>query len=127
MSLWVELIYWPLHLLEGYYKIGSVRSSVLHLSACFLGIGSLYFSEFCYGARNRHEVKRGRAKFFWKSFYSKIGEIGQKRGFLNLKKKLVINFYWICFFFWLDMVKNWCGQSGLWIKFECISKIGRWN
>ena len=34
--------------------------------------------------------------FFWKTFWLKNWENGQKIGFLNLKKNLVINFHWSC-------------------------------
>ena len=51
---------------EESYKIGSVRPSVFPsvlLSRRFLGIVSLVFSEFLYGARNPYEVMRDRAGF----------------------------------------------------------------
>ena len=49
------------------------------LSACFLGIGSLGFSEFWHGARNSYHVVCDRARFFGKTFFApKIGEMGQK-------------------------------------------------
>ena len=34
--------------------------------------------------------------FLEKSFAPKIGKMGQKQGFWNILKNLVINFYWIC-------------------------------
>ena len=53
-------------------------------------MGSLGFSEFCYGARNHHHVVRDRARSFGKTFFaSKIGFWS----FLNLKKTLVYNFH----------------------------------
>ena len=49
------------------------------LSRCFLGIGSLDFSEFWDGARNPYEVVCGKAGVFGKNFFAqKIGEMGQK-------------------------------------------------
>ena len=64
-----------------------------YLSRSFLGMGSLGFSEFCYGARNHYHVVRGRARSFGKTFFaSKIGFWS----FLSFKKTLVYNFHWIC-------------------------------
>ena len=60
---------------------------------------SLIFREFCHSARNPYEVVRDRARFsgrLSRFFCPKIWEMGQKQGFLNLLKDLVINFYWIC-------------------------------
>ena len=75
--------------------IWSVHPSVLHLSGCFLEIGSLDFCEF------------RQSRSFWKNFFAlKLGncpEIGQKQGFLNLKKKMIINFLWICFITKIDI------------------------
>ena len=68
------------------------------------------------------------AWFFGKSFFApKIGEMGQKQGFLNLKKNLIIIFHWICsilkiftiscvmhkFFFWERSCSWDIGQNAL--------------
>ena len=42
------------------------------LSACFLTIGSLDFSEFWHGARNPCEVVHDRGAFFRKNFFCKM-------------------------------------------------------
>ena len=51
----------------------------------FLGIVSLVFSKFWYGARNPYEVVRDRARFFGKKLFApKIGKMDQewvKKGF----------------------------------------------
>ena len=57
------------------------------MSGCFLGIGSLGFSEFWHGARNPYHVVRDRARFFGKTFAPKIGEMSQKIGFFEFKEK----------------------------------------
>ena len=60
------------------------------LSSCFV-IGLLGFSEFRHGTRNPYQVVR--AGCFQKTFsVKKDEEMGQKQGFLNLKKDLVTNF-----------------------------------
>ena len=67
-----------------------------HLSGCFLGIGLLDFTESWHGAGNPYEVAHD-SPIFWKNLSClKIGEMGQKCGYLNLKKNLVINLHWIC-------------------------------
>ena len=49
------------------------------LFRCFLGIGSLGFSEFWHGASNPYHVVRVRAGFFRKTFFApKIGETDRK-------------------------------------------------
>ena len=70
------------------------------LSGCFLGIWSLVFSKFWYGARNPNDVVCDRTRFFWKTSFSQTpGKWVKKEpkiDFLNLfKKKTVFNFYWI--------------------------------
>ena len=50
--LYFSIVLDPLREPEGSYKVGSVRPSV----RVFLGILSLVFSEFRYGARNSYEV-----------------------------------------------------------------------
>ena len=94
--------------LEGFCEIGSIRPSVcpsillsFHLSGRFLGIVSLVFSKFQHGARNPYEIVHDRTGFSGTNFFApKIGKMHQKctknRGFYNLLKNLVINFYWIC-------------------------------
>ena len=81
------------------YKIGSVRPSAFlsfRLSGHFLWIVSLTFCKFWHGARNSYEVVRDRAWFSRKIFFvPKMGELGQKQGFLNLLKNWVIIFFWI--------------------------------
>ena len=68
-----------------------------HLCMCFLGIGSLDFSEFQHGARNPYGVLHDTVRFFEKEtfFAPKMGEMNNNLsktwGFLNLKKNLVIN------------------------------------
>ena len=71
------------------------------LSGYFLGVGSLIFSKFWHGARNPNEVVHDRTRFFRITcFASNTGKIGQSwtqnKLFLNLLKKLVFNFHWIC-------------------------------
>ena len=69
------------------------------LLRCFLGIGSLVFTEFRHFSRKAYQVVRGRAGFFGKTFFvSKNWGNGPKisqNSFLNLKKNLII-FPWIC-------------------------------
>ena len=62
---------------------------------CFLGIGSLGFSEFRYGTRKPYQVVRVR--FFGETFFAtlKLGKLASNR-VLNFKKNLVINFPLIC-------------------------------
>ena len=60
----------------------SFSRAVCALCGCFLGIGSLGFSEFWHGARNPHHVVRDRA-----------GGNGPKIVFFNLMGNFVINFY----------------------------------
>ena len=88
---------------EGSYELGSVllsfRPSVL-LSGSFLGIDSLIFSETQHGVRGPCVVVHDRVGFVKKNFFCpKNGEnglkTGQKWGFLDLLKNLVINFFWI--------------------------------
>ena len=64
----------------------------------FLGIGLLGFSKSWHGARNPYHVVHDRAGGFFEklSLPQKLGEMGQKKGFLNLKKNLINNFHWIC-------------------------------
>ena len=67
------------------------------LSGRFLGIGSLAFSEFWHGARNPYHVVHNRAGCLRNlCLPSKIGEMSQKQGFLNLKKNSINNFHRIC-------------------------------
>ena len=77
--------------MEGSYKVGSVRPS-----GCFLGIVPLVFSKFWHGVSNQCEVLCDSQIFWEKPFCLKIWgngpEMGQKQGFLNLLKSLVINF-----------------------------------
>ena len=58
-----------------------------HLSECFLGIGSLYFSEFWHGARNPYEVVHN-SLIFWKNFFCPK-DLGTcpKIGFFEFKEK----------------------------------------
>ena len=46
-------------------------------------------------ARNSYQVLGDRAVFFGKIFFC-MKENGPKIGFFNLKKHLIVNFYWIC-------------------------------
>ena len=51
-------------------------------------------------ARHPYEVVHDRTRFSWKKIFAPKFEwpiLGQKHGFSNLLKDLVINFYWICF------------------------------
>ena len=48
-------------------KLLAVAGRTLCLSGCFLGIGSLDFSEFWHGARNPYEVVHDRARVFGKN------------------------------------------------------------
>ena len=75
------------------YKIGSAHPSV-HFSICpGIGIVSLVLSKFCDGARNLYEVVC-ESRILWKKFFCpRNWEMGQKQGFLNLLKNLVLNFY----------------------------------
>ena len=58
-----------------------------HLSGCFLGIGSLDFSELQHGVRNRYEVVCD-SRIFWKNFfYSKNWGNGPKIGLFEFKEK----------------------------------------
>ena len=63
------------------------------LSGCFLGIGSLGFSEFWHGARNPYLTVHDRTTFFSSHF----------RDLQKLKADQK---------FWVGIVKNDCGQSG---------------
>ena len=74
-------------------KQGLSILSSCHLHDCFLGIGSLDFSEFWHGARNPYKVVHENPNF-WKNFFCfKNWGKGPKSGFLNLKKNLVISFH----------------------------------
>ena len=57
------------------------------LSGCFLGIGSLNFSEFQHSARNHYEVVCDSC-IFWKNFFcpKNLGN-GPKIGFFEFKEK----------------------------------------
>ena len=85
-------------LLEGSYKIGSLRPSVCS-SVCsagiFFGIVRLIFSKFWHRARIPCDVVCDRVRFSGKIFFApKIGpKLGQKQGFFNLLENLVFNFY----------------------------------
>ena len=85
----------PWRWLEGSHQIGSVHPCFLP-SGSFLGIGSLDFSVYCQGASNHYDVVHDNLIFLKNLFCLKNWENGQKIGFLNLKKNLVINFHWIC-------------------------------
>ena len=75
----------------------SVRTSVLPLSGCFLGIVSLVFSNFGRVLQIHMKLCIAEPDFFENVFFApKIGKMGQKWSFLILLKDLVINFYWIC-------------------------------
>ena len=53
---------------------------------CFLGIGSLGFSEFRHGTRKPYQV--GHARFFGKAFFApKNRESGPKVGIFEFKEK----------------------------------------
>ena len=73
---------------KGPMILGSVHPSVFRLSGCFLGIGSLDFSEFWHGASNLDKVVFDRARFFWKNFCPKNRGNRPKIGFFELKKKI---------------------------------------
>ena len=96
---WYHSIYWtPGSNRKG--PIESLRPSIcppvlpsFSLSGRFLGIVSLIFSKFWYGARTPCEVVCDRARFSRKIFFApKIDKMGQKQGFFNLLECLVINF-----------------------------------
>ena len=92
---------------KGHIKYGlSILPSFhpyFHPSFClcwhFLGIISLS-SKFWHGARSLYNIRHGRGRFSGNFFcprnWEKDQKIGQKQGFLNLLKNLVINFYLIC-------------------------------
>ena len=61
------------------------------LSGCFLGTGSLGFSE----CRKSLSSCAWQGQIFWITFLSQNWENGSKIGFLGLKKNLVVNFHWI--------------------------------
>ena len=93
--------------IDPYWTHGSSRKVLwnmvclcFHLVPAFFGILSLVFSQFWHGAWNPDQVVCDRAVFFRICFVPKIEKMdqkmGQKQGFLNLLKKLVINFYRIC-------------------------------
>ena len=65
-----------------------------HLSWFFLGIEHLDFYKFRHGAKNPYEVVCDRANFLEKLLPQKLGK--WVKNSVNLKKNLVINFYWIC-------------------------------
>ena len=72
----------------------------IHLSRHFLGIGILVFSKFWLCVRKPDKVVFDRVRFFLKKKKRKknapkMGKMGQKKGFLNLLKSLVIDFFWI--------------------------------
>ena len=67
------------------------------LSGCFLGIGSLRFSEIWHGARNPYEFVRDRVGVFVVNLFGSKNashgpKIGKKLNFLNLKKKFSLIF-----------------------------------
>ena len=66
------------------------------LCRCFLGIGSLDFSEFGHDVRNPYEVVHDSQIFLKNTLPPKVGKIDQKQGFFNLKKHSVIDFHLIC-------------------------------
>ena len=77
---------------EGSYEFGFVRPSVL--LSCFLGIGSLDFSETQHGVRYSYSVVRDRAAYLGKySLPQKWGKCTKNSEFLNLLENLVINFF----------------------------------
>ena len=70
-----------------FYEVGSVRPSILEL---------LVFSKFWHGTRDT-KLFVTVAKNFWKFFFwhknwESGPKMGQKQGFLNLLKNVVINF-----------------------------------
>ena len=71
-----------------------------HLSRCFLGLGSLHFSEFWHVAENLWSCAWQSQSFLKKLFLlQKFWEMGRKYArnrVLNLKKNMIINFHWIC-------------------------------
>ena len=71
------------------------------LSGCFLGTGSLIFSKFWHGLETQMNLCMTKPDFFRKySFASNTAKMGQywakNSVFLNLLRKLVFNFHWIC-------------------------------
>ena len=89
MSLYCSCTCWtPVGSGKGPYKIWSVSPSVLLLSFCLSGYFlelNHWFLQYWHGARNPYEVVCDRAEYFEKPFFGpKIGEMGQKQGFLNL-------------------------------------------
>ena len=75
-------------------------SSLLTPAWVFSWNESLDFSEFWHGARSPYAVFRD-IPIFWKNFFCPKSwengpKIGQKLGFLNLKKNVVINFHLLC-------------------------------
>ena len=106
----MNIQHWNLHLVlvlirtptvaEGSYELGSphpaFRPSVF-LSRCFLGIGSLVFSETQHGIRGPCVVVRDRARFFENKFFSqKWGKWAKnfpKIGFSEFIAKLSYSFF----------------------------------
>ena len=62
--------------------------SVLVFSVCFIGIGSLVFSKFWNGFRNRYEIVRGRAVFFEKN-----RNMDQNHGFIDFIELFGLYFF----------------------------------
>ena len=78
-----------------------------HLSGCFLGIGSLDFSEFWRGSRNPYEVLHDRAGVFWGKIFlvQKLGKWAKNKVLWKLKRN-VIKFPWICSIMKIYII--WC-------------------
>ena len=78
-------------LTKNHGKIRSVSPSAVpfvFLSRRFLGIVSLVFSEFWYGARNPYEVVHDRAGFSGKIFCPNVWENGPKAWFFEFIERL---------------------------------------
>ena len=72
-------------------KVLSVLPSCC-LCECFLGIGSLNFTEFWHGARYLYEVTHDCQSFWQKVFlHQKVGKWFKNRSFLNIKKNLIFS------------------------------------
>ena len=80
---------------EGSFKLGCTLSSIVPFSICpsssFHEIGSLGFSKNLHSVRWPYLDVRNRGGLLENKNAPKMGKMGQKFGFLNLLKLLVIN------------------------------------
>ena len=105
------------------------------LSGYFLGIGSLVFSKFWHGAvapwSGPWQNQIFLEKLFLLQTLEKWVKIGLKIIGLNLFKKWIFNFYWICSITKTYYLLCFCTQSifgrnlvhGIWAKMLCANQI----